>query len=215
MKKIIMAIAALFVAATASAQIGISAGLTSSSTTLDGAYSDVVSGAVNQYHVGLTYKIGIGNLLAIQPSVLYNVKGSNFNVEDLTSTSLNFKTGFVEVPVQVQLGFGLGTLARAYALAEPYVGYAITNEVTTKSAIAAAANTQQTWDNVKNRLEYGVGVGAGVELLRHLQVSVKYFWTLSDLYGLQDAKLDNIINSLSNINMKNANGVAATVTILF
>lgn len=215
MKKFIIAIAALFVAASASAQIGISAGLTSSSTTLDGAYADVVSGAVNQYHVGLTYKIGLGNLLAIQPSVLYNVKGSNFNVEDLTSTSLNFKTGFVEVPVQVQLGFGLGTLARVYALAEPYVGYAITNEVTTKSAIAAAANTQQTWDNVKNRLEYGVGVGAGVELFRHLQVSVKYFWTLSDLYGLQDAKLDNIINSLSNINMKNANGVAATVTILF
>ena len=215
MKKFFIAIAALFVAASASAQIGISAGLTSSSTTLDGAYADVVSGAVNQYHVGLTYKIGIGNLLAIQPSVLYNVKGSNFNVEDLTSTSLNFKTGFVEVPVQVQLGFGLGTLARVYALAEPYVGYAITNEVTTKSAIAAAANTQQTWDNVKNRLEYGVGVGAGVELLRHLQVSVKYFWTLSDLYGLQDAKLDNIINSLSNINMKNANGAAATVTILF
>ena len=215
MKKFFIAIAALFVAASASAQIGISAGLTSSSTTLDGAYADVVSGAVNQYHVGLTYKIGLGNLLAIQPSILYNVKGSNFNVEDRTSTSLNFKTGFVEVPVQVQLGFGLGTLARVYALAEPYVGYAITNEVTTKSAIAAAANTQQTWDNVKNRLEYGVGVGAGVELLRHLQVSVKYFWTLSDLYGLQDAKLDNIINSLSNINMKNANGVAATVTILF
>ena len=215
MKKFIIAIAALFVAASASAQIGISAGLTSSSTTLDGAYADVVSGAVNQYHVGLTYKIGLGNLLAIQPSILYNVKGSNFNVEDLTSTSLNFKTGFVEVPVQVQLGFGLGTLARVYALAEPYVGYAITNEVTTKSSIAAAANTQQTWDNVKNRLEYGVGVGAGVELLRHLQVSVKYFWTLSDLYGLQDAKLDNIINSLSNINMNNANGVAATVTILF
>ena len=215
MKKFIIAIAALFVAASASAQIGISAGLTSSSTTLDGAYADVTNGAVNQYHVGLTYKIGLGNILAIQPSILYNVKGSNFNVEDITSTSLNFKTGFVEVPVQVQLGFGLGTLARVYALAEPYVGYAITNEVTTKSAIAAAANTQQTWDNVKNRLEYGVGVGAGVELLRHLQVSVKYFWTLSDLYGLQDAKLDNIINSLSNINMKNANGVAATVTILF
>ena len=151
MKKFIIAIAALFVAASASAQIGISAGLTSSSTTLDGAYADVVSGAVNQYHVGLTYKIGLGNLLAIQPSILYNVKGSNFNIEDITSTSLNFKTGFVEVPVQVQLGFGLGTLARVYALAEPYVGYAITNEVTTKSAIAAAANTQQTWDNVKNR----------------------------------------------------------------
>ena len=215
MKKFIIAIAALFVAATASAQIGISAGLTSSSTTLDGAYSDVVSGAVNQYHVGLTYKIGIGNLLAIQPSILYNVKGSNFNIEDITSTTMNFKTGFVEVPVELQLGFGIGTIARIYVLGEPYVGYAITNEVTTSSAIAAAANSQKTWDNVKNRLEYGVGIGAGVELFRHLQVSVKYFWTLSDLYGLKDATLDNVMNSLGNIQLNNANGVAATVTVLF
>ena len=80
---------------------------------------------------------------------------------------------------------------------------------------ASAAEPEKTWDNVKNRLEYGVSLGAGVELLRHLQVSVKYFWTLSDLYGLQDAKLDNIMQSLGNINAKNVNGIAATVTVLF
>ena len=110
---------------------------------------------------------------------------------------------------------GIGNFIRVYGLAEPFVGYAITNEVSLKGALASAAEPEKTWDNVKNRLEYGVSLGAGVELLRHLQVSVKYFWTLSDLYGLQDAKLDNIMQSLGNINAKNVNGIAATVTVLF
>ena len=216
MKKLLLAVAAFVgMAISANAQLGISAGLTSASATLEAAAQDVTGGSINQYHVGLTYKIGIGNILAIQPSILYNVKGSSFDATNITDTKLDFKTGFVEVPVELQLGFGIGTIARIYVLGEPYVGYAITNEVTTSSAIAAAANTQQTWDNVKNRLEYGVGIGAGVELFRHLQVSVKYFWTLSDLYGLKDATLDNVMNSLGNIQLNNANGVAATVTILF
>ena len=46
-------------------------------------------------------------------------------------------------------------------------------------------------------------------------MSVKYFWTLSDLYGVQDATLDNILQGIGNINAKNVNGIAATVTVLF
>ncbi len=210
MKKLLLAVAAFVgMAISAHAQLGISAGLTSASATLEAAAQDVTGGAINQYHVGLTYKIGIGNILAIQPSILYNVKGSSFDAGNITDTKLDFKTGFVEVPVQVQLGLGIGNFIRIYGLAEPFVGYAITNEV------SLAAEPEKTWDNVKNRLEYGVSLGAGVELLRHLQVSVKYFWTLSDLYGVQDATLDNILQGIGNINAKNVNGIAATVTVLF
>lgn len=210
MKKLLLAVAAFVgMAISAHAQLGISAGLTSASATLEAAAQDVTGGAINQYHVGLTYKIGIGNILAIQPSILYNVKGSSFDAGNITDTKLDFKTGFVEVPVQVQLGLGIGNFIRIYGLAEPFVGYAITNEVSLKGA------PEKTWDNVKNRLEYGVSLGAGVELLRHLQVSVKYFWTLSDLYGVQDATLDNILQVIGNINAKNVNGIAATVTVLF
>ena len=215
MKKILTTAVAMFIAVGAFAQLGISAGLTSASANVETALNEVKGKMINQYHVGITYKIGLGNFIAIQPSILYNVKGTHFDVENIANTSLDFKTGFVEVPVELQLGFGIGTIARIYVLGEPYVGYAITNEVTTSSAIAAAANSQKTWDNVKNRLEYGVGIGAGVELFRHLQVSVKYFWTLSDLYGVQDATLDNILQGIGNINAKNVNGIAATVTVLF
>lgn len=215
MKKIILAIAAFAIAVSASAQIGVSAGLTSASADIESAVNDVKGGAVNQYHVGVTYKFGIGNLLAIQPSVLYNVKGSNFDISNVGQTSLDFKTGFVEVPVQVQVGLGLGKLVRVYGFAEPFVGYAITNQISVSSSLAAAAEPKKTWENVKNRLEYGISLGAGVELLRHVQVGVKYFWTLSDLYGAQDANWDSIVSGLGNINAKNVNGVAATVTLLF
>lgn len=215
MKKVIFAVAALLAAVTAQAQIGITAGLTSSSTTLETALTDVQGGNVNQYHVGISYKIGLGNLFAIQPAILYNVKGSNFNYSDVSSTQLDFKTGFVEVPVQLQLGFGIGSLVRVYGFAEPFVGYAVTNEVTLQTALGAAADPQSTWDGIKNRLEYGMGIGAGVEILKHVQVGVKYFWTLSDLYGVENATADNILSGLGSLNMGNVNGIAASITLLF
>ena len=112
MKKAIIAIAALFIAFTsANAQFGVVAGLTSSSSNIEEAAESIKS--VNMYHVGVTYKIGIGNMLAVQPALIYNVKGSRLDalagVEDI-----NFKTGYLELPVQVQLGFGVGSLARVY-----------------------------------------------------------------------------------------------------
>lgn len=216
MKKLLLAVAAFVgMAISAHAQLGISAGLTSASATLEAAAQDVTGGAINQYHVGLTYKIGIGNILAIQPSILYNVKGSSFDAGNITDTKLDFKTGFVEVPVQLQAGLGIGSLVRVYGLAEPFVGYAVANEITAKSALNAAAAPEKTWDNVKNRLEYGLSLGAGVEILKHFQLSVKYFWTFSDLYGAEDATLNNIVSGIGKINAKNVNGISATITVLF
>ena len=125
MKKAIIAIAALFIAFTsANAQFGVVAGLTSSSTNLESAIADVKN--VNMYHVGITYKIGIGNMLAVQPALIYNVKGSQVgDIAGIDDVNVDFKTGYLELPVQVQLGFGVGSLARVYGFAEPFIGYAI------------------------------------------------------------------------------------------
>ena len=111
MKKLIAAAAAVFcMAVSAHAQIGITAGLTSTSSTLKDAKVSFESGNVNQYHVGLVYKIGLGNILAIQPGLVYNVKGSSFDISNIGSTSVDFKTGFLEIPVQVQAGLGIGKI---------------------------------------------------------------------------------------------------------
>ena len=118
---------------------------------------------------------------------------------------MNYKTGYLELPVQVQLGFGIGSIARVYGFAEPFVGYAITNQV------QGLGDTVKNWDNVKNRLEYGVGLGAGVELFRHLQVSVKYFWDLGDVYGA-DITFGDVTKDIAT---SKCSGIAASVAFLF
>lgn len=203
MKKAIIAIAALFIAFTsANAQFGVVAGLTSSSSNIEEAAESIKS--VNMYHVGVTYKIGIGNMLAVQPALIYNVKGSRLDalagVEDI-----NFKTGYLELPVQVQLGFGVGSLARVYGFAEPFVGLAITNKTKFGEIV------DKGWDNLAQKFEYGVGLGAGVELFRHLQVSVKYFWNLGDVYGA-DIKFGDVAADIAS---SKCNGIAASVAFLF
>lgn len=204
MKKAIIAIAALFVALSANAQIGIVAGLTSSSTNVEAAVADIKN--VNQYHVGITYKIGIGNMLAIQPALIYNMKGTQLgDIAGLDDVDVDYKTGYLELPVQVQLGFGIGSIARVYGFAEPFVGYAITNQV------QGIGDTIKNWDNVKNRFEYGVGLGAGVELFRHLQVSVKYFWDLGDVYGA-DITFGDVTKDIAT---SKCSGIAASVAFLF
>lgn len=204
MKKAIIAIAALFVALSANAQIGVVAGLTSSSTNVEAAVADIKN--VNQYHVGITYKIGIGNMLAIQPALIYNMKGTQLgDIAGLDDVDVDYKTGYLELPVQVQLGFGIGSIARVYGFAEPFVGYAITNQV------QGIGDTIKDWDNVKNRFEYGVGLGAGVELFRHLQVSVKYFWNLGDVYGA-DITFGDVTKDIAT---SKCSGIAASVAFLF
>ena len=203
MKKLIVIVASLLIAVSAHAQLGVVAGITSSKATIDAALSDVQN--ITQYHVGLTYKIDLG-LIAIQPSLIYNVKGAKIQefkaVGDISS--FDFKNGYLELPVQLQVGLNLG-VARIYGIAEPFIGYAITNSTTS----ANGTKIDVRWDEVKNKLEYGVGVGAGIELIKHVQVSARYFWNLGNV---DKAAIANVTDAISN---KAANGIIASVALLF
>lgn len=204
MKKLIVIVASLLVAVSAHAQFGVVAGITSTKSNLKEAWADVKN--ITQYHVGLTYKLDLG-LLAIQPSILYNMKGTKLDVAsaDVGAAELDYKTGYIEVPVQLQLGLNLG-VARIYGFAEPFIGYAITN-----SATLGGTDLKANWENVKNRLEYGVGLGAGVELIKHVQVSVKYFWNMGDMYGTNIS----FAGITKTIGEQKASGIAASVALLF
>ena len=201
MKKLIVIVASLLIAVSAHAQLGVVAGVTSSKTDLD---IENVKNAT-MYHVGLTYKLDLG-LIAIQPSVLYNMKGARFDTlnKETTADDFEYKTGYLEIPVQLQAGLNLG-LARIYGFVEPFVGYAVSN------GIKYDKDIRKTWDNIRNKVEYGVGLGAGVELIQHVQVSLKYFWNMGEMYGT-DVNLGKIA---STVGEQKANGIAASVAILF
>lgn len=204
MKKLIVIVASLLVAVSAHAQLGVVAGITSSKTDLKAAKEDVKN--ISLYHVGLTYKLDLG-LLAVQPSIIYNMKGAKFDMlsQETTLDDFEYKTGYLEIPVQVQAGMDLG-LARVYGFLEPFVGYAVNNQIA-----YSQGQPKETWDNIKSKMEYGVGLGAGVELIKHVQVSVRYFWNMGLVYG----KDINIGETASTIAGQKCNGISASVALLF
>ena len=209
MKKLIVIVASLLIAVSAHAQLGVVAGITSAQTKFENwnAANDAIQ-AATQYHVGVTYKLSLGNFIAIQPGIIYNVKGSKIG-EIKDENSFDFKNGYLEVPVQLQVGMGIGDLARVYALAEPFVGLQVNSQM---------LNQAKDLSNIDfaDKLEYGFGLGAGVELIKHVQVNVRYFWNLG---ATKDANVNSITDAINLIKDtsagKNANGVMASVVLLF
>ena len=221
MKKLVIAAIASFFAISALAQPGILAGLTTMETDYETAWANVKE--VNQYHIGVTFKLPLPIGFALQPAILYNVKGQTLEdtASDGSLKSIDMKTGFLEVAAQAQWGINFAGVVRPYVFAEPFVGYGITNEenVSGLTANLTSENSKEEWENVKNRLEYGFGIGFGVEVLNHLQVAVRKYWNMGNLYNEDGSAITSFkqaINAGSTaVEEKGASGIMASVVILF
>ena len=208
MKKIFV-IAALFASmAVASAQqLGVKGGLTLS--TMNGANSPKDNKAMVLYEAGVLYKADLGAGFAIQPALAYQVKGADLKQNNDVKT----KTGFVELSVGAQWGPDLLAF-RPYLFVEPYLGYSLGGKET-----YALANTdvgKKDFSSARNKLEYGVGAGLGVEIASHVQISWQLFRNFGKLY--KDSELDSgtLVNIKSSYkDLKNYQGVKFTLAILF
>ncbi len=194
-----------------SAHVGVMGGFTSSSTSI----KTMESESVSLYHIGVTAEIPLFAGFAIQPAVLYQVKGmsandwAKSNLSDAVG-SFETKVGYLEVPVQIQWGPDLLAF-RPYVFAEPFVGYRLGQR--TEGEVA---------DNLKDSLkkvEYGLGVGAGIDVWK-LQLSVKYFWNFGDIYdkdgnvgAIGETVSDKVKDAVNNGN--NFNGIMASVAFFF
>ena len=203
MKRIItlvaVAAASLLMAARAYAQFGIVGGITSSTTEMTTA-EDVKS--MSLYHAGLTYKFNLGAGFAIQPSVLYQVKGANLGeLNTASSDDFKVKSGYVEVPVGFQWGPDL-MVFRPFVMAEPFIGYQVTSS-------DRGADSIEGWtEQAKNKFEYGYAVGGGLELAGNIQLSVQWFNNMGSLMK------DDSSSSFSD-KVKNFKGIKFSLAILF
>ena len=228
MKKILTIVALFASIFAAQAQIGIMGGFTSSNTTVD--KKDIMENAKNisLYHAGVFYKMNIGAGFAIQPSLCYQVKGAslkdNIEVGDIkvASENLETKTGFIELGAGVQWGIDLMAF-RPYAFVEPFIGYGLTgteNFDYTEYFAGSKLDSEKlnaAAQNVKNKLEYGFGIGAGVEIASHVQVSVQWFKNLGNLYNEGKIDGEEIMTAVKDNykNVDNYSGIKVTLGILF
>lgn len=203
MKKI-LAIFTFFASITvASAQIGFIGGLTSSKANMANAAKDVKNIAL--YHAGLTYQFDLGAGFAIQPSLLYQVKGAK--IENIGSTSVEqLRSGFVELPVSFQWGPDLMAF-RPYGFIEPFVGYQITSG---DRGIDSFADWSK---QAKNKFEYGFGLGGGIEIASHFQISVQWFKNLGAMFGENVKSADATWSNVKDF--KNFQGIKVSLAFLF
>lgn len=207
MKKIFAIAAALLVCVCASAQkVGIVGGFTSSELKL----KDIKKSSVAQYHVGIAYNQPIALGFAVQPELIYNVKGTAF---DQIAVLKDFKTtvGYVELPVQIQWGVDL-LVAQPYIFAEPYVGYAVSGNWKCKGGITDTKYSDSIdLSDLDSRWEYGFAIGFGVNAFERVQLSFKYFW------NFEDCKLDQYTEQLkeSISERKGFTGLAISAGIFF
>lgn len=235
MKRILLVIAALAVMIpAASAQglkladgihYGVIGGFTSSNTNI----KNISSKSIALYHVGLTAKFNLGIGFAVQPAITYQVKGAKLSQimneggsEDVKH-QFEYKIGFLEVPVNIQWGPDLMAF-RPYVFVEPFVGYALNNDL--YDTFKLDDEVDWTEDHLRNkwkeyginRLEYGLGIGAGFEFWR-LQLSAQWFWNFGNLYNTDTEKIEgnriweNISDAFTQ--KKNFQGVKVSLAVMF
>ena len=183
MKKLFVVFAALLLtsaAVSAKGGFGVTAGFNTNAAKLN----DVSLDSRYGWNAGLTYLANLPLGFSVQPSLLYTQKRgavalTGLGVLDkLTSGNVYQSVGSVTVPVSVQWGPDL-IVARPFLDVTPYVGYALTNK------LKAVAADQEGVTKGEKGLDYGIGLGAGINVWK-LQAVVRYNWNFGTMGNLEN-----------------------------
>lgn len=166
MKRYLIAILAALTMTALSAHaqgFGITAGMNFNTSKI----KDVKLESKAGWNIGLTYGFDLPLGFSLQPALVYMQKSADV----VTGTQT---VGSINIPVSVQWGPDL-LVARPFVDVTPYVGYSLTNDF--KSDLIDKKG--------KNAFEYGVGVGAGLDVWK-LRLVVRYNWNFGVLGSLKD-----------------------------
>lgn len=226
MKKLFAVIAvAMASVMVANAQIGIIGGFQIPSTKVNTENIEANMQGVNLYHVGVALKLPLPLGFAVQPELLYQMKGADLQEtvdatvagQDLSAKTSEFSTkdGFAEFGLGVQWGLDLVAF-RPFVFAKPFIGYRLTGEENW-SGLLEGDEMNQYLENAKNKLEYGYAIGAGVELLEHFQLSLEWFKNLGTMFNEGEFDADKAKEAVVNDykNLDSYGGIKVTLGFFF
>ena len=219
----VIAICAMTIAmaANASAQrLGVSAGANFTSM------QNIDQSSATGYFVGGTAQFRLPLGFSLQPSLLYSAKVSEVGSTALSTLKMN--VGYVELPVSVQWGPDL-LVFRPFLDITPYVGYALHSNIKSVASEVdlglgqlnelrdeAMKEVKKGFKSMVNDLEYGLGLGGGLEVWR-FQVICRYNWNFGPLVNTVDTEVPEIVqNQIKDaVKGKNFGGVSLSLTYMF
>ncbi len=143
---------------------------------------EINSESMTQWHAGVAYKFDLPVGFEIQPALLYNVKGANFKFADT-----DLRVGYLELMTSIQWGVDL-ILFRPFVDVSPFIGYGLHGK----------GNLKSLWQEHGKRLEYGVGLGGGIQVWR-FQLAARYNWNfgglMKDAAGSEFSKDANFVGT--------------------
>lgn len=193
MKKLFTILAAIAVAAVLSIdadakRFGVKAGV--NVTDLNTENIDAISAM--GYQAGLSWQFDLPLGFAIQPDLLYQVHATKFD-----QVGSQLEQGYIKVPVNVQWGLRLAhRKVRVFGQASPYASYTVKMDV---------PEGYSALDDVE-RLTYGAGLGAGVQL-GFLQLTAQYNWAFGN--DVEGKDFDTLFNK------SNFNGYTVSLALMF
>lgn len=181
---------AMAMPAKAQIKFGVKGGLNLASASLSDAW-DAKGNADNYtgFFIGPMVDITIPIIgLGVDGAFMYSQKGTKISFDDLGSTT--FKQQGIEIPVNLKYSIGLGSSASIYFAAGPSFYFNMKSD------------DDFTFDSVAGSLDYdksevSLNLGAGVKLLKHLQLGVNYNMGLTDS---AKAKIDSPSSAWDAIN---------------
>lgn len=171
---IVMAVA-LFTAIPSQAQIkfGVKGGLNVTKMSVS---SDVYSADNNNgFFIGPTVKFTLPIVgLGIDAAALYDQRKGSLVSRNDKSEDVKFKS--INVPVNLRWNIGLGSLAGIYLAAGPQFGFAL-------------GDFSDAWDSnfyKKENMNVSINLGAGLSLLKHLELGFTYNIQTKDTYSITE-----------------------------
>ncbi len=168
MKRIVTLIVAAFmmtVATNSFAQMSVDAGVLHANDQISLKGIDPVDMGMNGFYAGVSYNLPIVGFVGITPGLYYSMLFSN-DSEFNGQLGAKVREHFINVPVYLNVGFGLGENARLFVFAGPtaQIGLASTIEV------SVAGNNSPKVDRYDNnnysRTNLLLGGGLGLNLYR-------------------------------------------------
>lgn len=144
-------------------------------TEVSGDWDEFIDKDVTGFHIGPTIEWLIGGTFGIEGSVLYSEKG--IKIRNRKKDTF----GYIDVPVSLKYRFQISNIINPFIDAGPYVSFRVSGE----------DSFNESWETIGDQWKaktFGAGLnfGAGIELLRHLQIKGNYGLSLTDNYKLSD-----------------------------